>query len=166
MTKFEDESRLKNALIEKYGNKCHFCESFTDSLQIEHLLGQKELERQYLDKFERISDSTTDYDRLMHVFYYNNFEEESMYIGLVCKECKVPQKPFPRLDDILSVATDIMHDNNFEEGKLLISKYPQAGPIIDRRLRITSELILEEIQSRQDLRNGIQDDNLGEGFGR
>ncbi len=155
------ELRLKEALIEKNGNKCHSCDKSNVHLSIEYLLGQKELEIQYFDKYERITDSITDYDGLLHTFYLHNFDEESKYIGLVCENCKVPQKEIPKLEDVLPLVNDFFHREDRSEYELMMSKHPQIMPIVDRRLRLMQQLVLEEIQSRQlDMSN--QRDNTGE----
>lgn len=148
--RLKDELRLKEALIEKYENKCHFCGKSNVPLIIEHILGQKELERQYFDKFERSSDFVTDYDELFHCYYNQNFDEESKYIGLVCKNCKVIQKEIPGIEDVLSLVNDFFHRGDRNEFELMISKHPQTIPIIDRRLRLLQQITVEEIQARQD----------------
>ena len=154
------ELLLKEALIEKNGNKCHFCDKSNVHLSIEYLLGQKELEIQYFDKYERITGSITDYDRLLHTFYLHNFDEESKYIGLVCENWKVSQKEIPRLEDVLPLVNDFLHKGDHSEYELMMSKHSQIMPIVDRRLRLMQQLALEEIQSGQlDMSN--QRDNSG-----
>ena len=166
MKEEEVESLLKEALIKKYGDKCHFCGKSDVPLMIDHILGQKELERQYFDKFVRFSDFVTDYDRLMYCYYYHNFNEESKFIGLVCKKCEVIQKEIPRIEDILFLLSNSLNENCSNELKLLVSKYPQTIPILDRVTRSTLQILLEEYQSRQHNHgNNNHHDNLGEAFG-
>jgi hypothetical protein len=162
MSEFDEESRLKEALIEKNGKKCHSCDKLDVPLSIEYLLGQKELEKQYFDKYERTTDHGTDYDKLLHTFYLNNFDEESAFVGLVCDNCKVIQKEVPSLEDALTLVDDFMNRGECNEFQLMIEKHPHTMPIINRRLRMIEQIALEEAKKRNlKIRNHNQQDNLG-----
>ena len=97
MNNFEVESHLKDALINKFGNYCVQCERSEKPLRIEHIYGQKELEKEFFSKAQVLNENM-DYEVIINEFYLHNFDYESKFIGLVCNSCKISHSKSPKTD--------------------------------------------------------------------
>lgn len=118
------ESRLKERLVTKYGDKCSKCGQ-TEDLVIGHIDGQAYLELAYFKTPE-----------IMWDYYHKNFDRESAFIMLVCKKCKeiIPSPQHPTLPELGLVLNEFDQDGKSDEMEKLITKYPH---VIQFAYRIT-----------------------------
>ena len=134
MTNLSIESRLKEALIEKNGSYCQVCGKSDENLQIEHIFGQKEIEKEYFTKGVASSNSSS-YEEIMYNYYYNNFDNEMKFIGIICKNCSIAHAINPKLEFVITIIEKHLQ-NNSTEMEYLISNYPHIIPTVERLFRL------------------------------
>ncbi len=135
MTNLSMESLLKEVLIEKNGSYCHVCGKFDEDLQIEHIFGQKEIEKEYFSKHAELSNSTLSYEETMYGYYYNNSDNEIKFIGMICKNCSITHAINPKLEYVITIIEKHLQ-NNSTEMEYLMSNYPHIIPTVERLFRI------------------------------
>ncbi len=121
MAKVDYESYLFDHLAESYGRQCINCEN-TSGLQVYHFWGQERLEKEFFDS-----------DEEMYGYYLAFYDEESNYLGLICKDCKPIRTPDrPTLEETEMIVKELIEKELFEEVTEFIKKYPHTAPIIGR----------------------------------
>ncbi len=135
MTNLSMESLLKEALIEKNGSYCHVCGKFNEDLQIEHIFGQKEIEKEYFSIDMGLSNPTLSYEETMYGYYYNNFDNEMKFIGIICKNCSVTHAINPKWEYVITIIEKYLQ-NDSTEMEYLMSNYPHIIPTVERFFRI------------------------------
>ncbi len=159
MSEFNEESRLKEALIEKNGKYCCFCGNESESLEVEHILGQKNIEKEFFEKYSELSNFEVGYEVWMYDYYNRNFEEESRFIGLSCNRNHITHSEKPNLKDVYSIMEKAYQSKNPEEMYWLVSNYQHTIPIIERVMKIPKN---ESIS----IQNKLEFDNLQDNLGR
>lgn len=130
MSEFNEELRLKKALIGKYGDACSICGK-PNELTIYYIHEQEYLELQYFDSLEE-----------RFKYYLEYFDKESDFLGLVHEQCKSKNEvKQPSLEEIMVNVHEIIKDKQFEKLDDFMVRYRQTIPII---LRMDREIMAEE----------------------
>lgn len=160
MTDYDVKLRLKEALIEKYGNKCSKCK-FKRDLKIAHVVGQSNLEYDYYLNCEKNTGCYMDYEYYIYNYYLENFDSESEFLGLICNVCVIISPQYPTYEEVMTALGDFWDENNLSELQVFMQLHPHTKPIIFRLFRLMNFNFDSSCMSE----NGSSHDNLGEAFG-
>jgi len=161
MTDFDVESRLREALIEKYGNECSQC-GLKKDLNICHIMGQANLEYDYYLNMVENTEQYMNYEYYIYSYYLEYFEAESEFLGLTCNSCEIISPQHPTYNDVIIILGNFWDENNVSELMIFMEIHPHTQPLISRLFRLMN---FNQDSSNTD-QNGSFYDKLGERFGR
>lgn len=127
MTRINYKSHLIDHLTKEYGNECEVCTK-PKKVDIFYPFGQEYLEAEF---FESSRDRYRDYLAF--------FDQESVYLGLVCNQCKPEFKIIsPTLEELEITVNDLMEKGHYDKIRNYVKKHPQIEPIVVRMCRENS----------------------------
>lgn len=160
MTDYDVESRLKEVLIEKYGNECSQC-GLEKDLNICQIMGQANLEYDYYLNCEKNTGCYMDYKYYIYNYYLEYFEAESEFLGLICNSCEIISPQHPTYNDVITILGDFWDENNVSQLMILMELHPHTQPLIFRLFRLMNFNFDSSCMSE----NGSSHANVGKALG-